>query len=92
MEIILQWLDDLDDGVFAVVPAVERLRWPCLQISLAAACGLAFVSFAEVLAGLAPALVWVALASLLLWAFGIAIRELPRVAGAAVQQAASPNA
>jgi hypothetical protein len=92
MEIILQWLDDLDDGVFAVVPAVERLRWPCLQIGLAAACGLVVVSFAEILAGLAPALVWVALGSLALWAIGITICELPRVAGAAVHRAASPNA
>ena len=92
MEIILQWLDDLDDAVFAVVPAVERLRWPCLQIGLAAACGQAAASLAEVPGSLAPALVSVALGSVVLWAADITIRELPRLAGAAAQRASSPNA
>lgn len=92
MEIILQWLDDLDDVVFALVQAVDYLRWPCLQIGLAAACGLVVLQFADVLGGWAPALVCVALGGVLIWVVAIAIRELARVAGTAARQVVSPNA
>ena len=79
MEIILQWLDDLDDIVFAVVYAVERLREPCLQIGFAAACGLAVVSFSDVLVNWGPALFWTALASVLFWVAALLARELSRI-------------
>lgn len=41
MEIVLQWLDELDDAVFAVVLSWERLRRRCLQIAAAAGTALA---------------------------------------------------
>ncbi|HEX6994009.1 MAG TPA: hypothetical protein VF339_07655 [Gammaproteobacteria bacterium] len=41
MEIVLQWLDDLDDAVFAVVLAWERLRRRCVEIGAASAAALA---------------------------------------------------
>jgi len=41
MEIVLQWLDDLDDAVFAVVLAWERLRPLCIGIGAASAVALA---------------------------------------------------
>jgi hypothetical protein len=41
MEIVLLWLDDLDDAVFTVVLAWERLRRRCLQLGAASAAALA---------------------------------------------------
>ncbi len=78
MEIILLWLDDLDDLVFSVVYAIERMRWPCLEVGFSAACGLAVVSFADVLASWVPALFWTALASVMLWVAALIARELSR--------------
>ncbi|NIW25343.1 MAG: hypothetical protein GWN29_12680 [Gammaproteobacteria bacterium] len=79
MEIILLWLDDLDDLVFAVVYAVERLRWAILEIGFAAACGLAVVSFADVLVSWVPALFLTALASVMFWLAALLARELSRI-------------
>lgn len=41
MEIVLQWLDDLDDAVFALVLAWERLRRRCIEIGAASTAALA---------------------------------------------------
>jgi hypothetical protein len=41
MEIVLLWLDDLDDAVFTVVLAWERLRRRFLQLGAASAAALA---------------------------------------------------
>jgi len=41
MEIVLQWLDDLDDAVFAVVLAWERLRGRCVQAAAVSGAALA---------------------------------------------------
>ncbi|HEX7079947.1 MAG TPA: hypothetical protein VF329_02900 [Gammaproteobacteria bacterium] len=37
MEIVLQWLDELDDVVFAGLLAWERLRAACLRVGLLSA-------------------------------------------------------
>jgi hypothetical protein len=79
MEIILLWIDDLDDLVFSVVYAVERLRWRCLEIGFAAASGLAVVSFADILVSWVPALFWTALVSVMFWVAALVARELSRV-------------
>lgn len=79
MEIILLWLDDLDDLAFAIVSALERLRWPCLKIGFVAACGLAVVSLADLAASWAPALFWIALVSVSFWAAALIARELSRI-------------
>ncbi len=78
MEIILLWLDDLDDLVFAILYAVERLRWPCLEVGLASASGLVVVNFADILVSWAPALFWTAFASVTLWVVALIARELSR--------------
>ncbi len=44
MEIVLQWLDDLEDLVFSIALAWERLRHGLLQTGLAAALSLACTS------------------------------------------------
>ena len=41
MEVVLLWLDDLDDALFSAALAWERLRRVVLQIGLAAAFALA---------------------------------------------------
>jgi hypothetical protein len=41
MEIVLQWLDDLDDAVFAAVLAWERLRGRCIEIGAVSGAGFA---------------------------------------------------
>ena len=79
MEIILLWLDDLDDLAFAVLCAVERLRWQCLEIGSAAACGLVVVNLADVLVSWVPALFWTALASVMFWSIALLARELSRI-------------
>jgi hypothetical protein len=79
MEIILLWLDDLDDLVFAVVSAVERLRWPSLEIGFSAACGLVVIRFADILVSWAPALAWIALAGVVLWIAALIASELSRI-------------
>lgn len=76
----MQWLDDLDDLVVASVHLIERLRWPCLEIGLAAACGLVIVHWARASDAWMSVLTGVALASLMLWATSIGLRELGEVA------------
>lgn len=45
MEIMLQWLDDLEDMVFVLPLVWERLRLPLLNVGLAAAGGLHAANF-----------------------------------------------
>jgi len=92
MEILLQWLDDLDDLVFAVACGVERFRWPCLKIGFTAACGLVVIRFADILVGWVPALIWTALASVMLWLTAVVVRELPGLAAGSQRPAVTPNA
>jgi len=92
MEILLQWLDDLDDLVFAAVYAVERLRWPCLKVGFTAACGLVVVRFADILVSWVPALVWTALASVTLWLAAVIVREFPGLAAGSQRPPVTPNA
>jgi len=41
MEIVLQWLDELDDAVFAIALASEGLRRGCIRIGALSAAALA---------------------------------------------------
>jgi hypothetical protein len=69
MEVVLQWLDELDDCLFAGALLWERLRRGALQVGLSAAVALAGCELfaAGVRAGWVPALAAVALASVGLW-------------------------
>lgn len=68
MEIVLQWLDELDDAVFALVLAWEQVRRRCVRIGAAAAAGLAGCSagaaadWTPLLGGIAAASIGAALA------------------------------
>ena len=92
MEIFLQWLDDLDDLVFAVVYGVERFRWPCLKVGFTAACGLVVIRFADILLDWVTALVWTALASVMLWLTAVIVRELSGLAASSQRPPVTPSA
>jgi hypothetical protein len=61
------WLDDLEDLIFMITAAWERLRWRCLQMGLIAALILAGIEFAHILPEWAPALAAIATASVAIW-------------------------
>jgi hypothetical protein len=86
MEIIAQWLDDLDDILLAIPAVLERLRWRSLQVSMGAATGMMAVVLADRCVELMPILAGLAAASLLLWGAGLAAAELASltIAGFAV--------
>jgi len=70
MEVILQWLDDLDDLVCAFAQVAERSRWPSLQIAFGAALSLAAARFAALPDLWEPLLSSVSVGGLTLWAVG----------------------
>jgi hypothetical protein len=72
MEVVLLWLDDLDDLVFGAALAFERLRRGLLQVGLAASYGVAGVELSAVATQWAPALAVVAGASVSAWLLGAA--------------------
>jgi hypothetical protein len=76
MEIVLLWLDDLDDLLFWVALVWERLRRVLLQIGLAAAFGLAAVETAAVARQWAPLLCLVAAVTVSAWLAGAAARAI----------------
>jgi hypothetical protein len=72
MEVVLLWLDDLDDLVFSAALAFERLRSAFLKVGLAASYGVAGAELSAVVAEWAPALAVVAAASVAAWLIGAA--------------------
>jgi hypothetical protein len=74
MEVVLLWLDDLDDALFTVALAWERLRRAVLKVGLVAALGVAAADFSSLAAQWAPMLAYVAAASVGSWLFGAAFR------------------
>jgi hypothetical protein len=76
MEVVLLWLDDLDDLVFSVALAFERLRSAFLKVGLLAAYGVAGAELSAVVAQWAPALAVVAAASVGAWLIGAASHAL----------------
>jgi hypothetical protein len=67
MEIMLQWLDDLEDLVFALPLIWERLRLPLLNVGLLAAGGLHAEAFWSVASWWVPTCVGVAATIALGW-------------------------
>ena len=70
MEVILLWLDDLDDLACALAQVAERSRWPSLKIAFGAALFLAFARVAALPEAWGPLLSSVSLGGLGLWAVG----------------------
>lgn len=78
MEVVLLWLDDLDDLLFSGALAWERLRRAALGLGLGAAMGLAVCELGAA-ARWAPELAAVASGSVSMWLSGaayFALREL----------------
>ena len=69
MEVVLQWLDELDDCLFAGALLWERLRRGALKLGLSSAFALAGCELfaAGLRAGWAPGFAAVALASVGMW-------------------------
>jgi hypothetical protein len=74
MEVVLLWLDDLDDAVFSVALRWGCLRRTCLQMGLAAAFGLIVADALAVPAEFAVPLGAVAISSVAVWLCGAAFR------------------
>jgi hypothetical protein len=72
MEIVLLWLDDLDDLLFSMALTWERLRRVLLQVGLVASVGLAGSELSAIATYSAPALSSVAAASVGAWLLGAA--------------------
>jgi len=68
MEIVLQWLDDLDDFVFTAFAVWPRIRRLCLAIALIAAAGLHVLPLLGLAIGADVMLLEVSLAALAVWA------------------------
>lgn len=82
MEVLLLWLDDLDDIVFTLALRWEELRRAVLKVGLAAALAIATCELSLFATELTPPLSFVAAASVVSWLFGSAFRvvyyrELP---------------
>jgi len=67
MEIVLLWLDELDDLLFAALAVAERLRRACLRVGLGAALALALSELAVLEPGWDAAFAGTAAASVGLW-------------------------
>jgi hypothetical protein len=78
MEIVLLWLDELDDFVFVITTFWERTRALCLQLGLLAAMGLAACELTVEAACWSPALASVAFSSVVVWSSGALLTALVR--------------
>jgi hypothetical protein len=74
MEVVLLWLDDLDDVFFSAALLWERLRRVVLQIGLAAAFALAASELAMIATEWAAVFSGIAAASVGAWFLGAALR------------------
>jgi hypothetical protein len=73
VEIILQWLDDLDDLVYAVVSLWEPFRGCLLQVGLLAALALHTSQWSPVAAAHTYLLAGIALLSVAVWALAVLV-------------------
>jgi hypothetical protein len=74
MEVVLLWLDDLDDVVFSLAHVWEWLRRAVLTIGLSSAFALAASDLAVIATQWAPVFSYVAAASVGAWLAGAALR------------------
>jgi hypothetical protein len=78
MEVVLLWLDDLDDALFCVALAWERLRRIVLSIGFSSSLALAVCELTAIATQWSPAFSYVAAASVASWFGGVALRALYR--------------
>ena len=86
MEVMLLWLDDLDDLVCALAQIVERSRLPSLKVAFVAALSLAAAQLTASPEFWEPVLGSVSVGGLVLWAIGswlVARHALPLIASGA---------
>ena len=76
MEVVLLWLDDLDDVLFSVALVWERLRRVVLQIGLAAAFALAGSELSATATHWWLAFTGIAAASVGAWLLGASLRAV----------------
>jgi CHASE2 domain-containing sensor protein len=76
MEVVLLWLDDLDDAFFLAALEWEHLRRGVLRVGLAASLALAASELAAIATQWAPVFSGVAAASVAAWFLGAALRML----------------
>ena len=76
MEVVLLWLDDLDDALFSTALVWDRLRRLLLQIGLAAAFALAGSELAAIATQWWLAFTAVAAASVGAWLLGATLRAV----------------
>lgn len=74
MEVVLLWLDDLDDALFSLALEWERLRRLVLKVGLVASFGLAASELSVLAAAWAPAFFYVAATSVGAWFLGAILR------------------
>lgn len=74
MEVVLLWLDDLDDLLFSLALRWERVRRSVLQIGLGAAFALAASERFPALSELTPLLVSLSATSVAAWFIGAVFR------------------
>jgi hypothetical protein len=74
MEVVLLWLDDLDDALFSIALAWERLRRTVLQVGLASAVVFAATEVLAIASQWTLAFSYVAAASVLAWLVGTLFR------------------
>ena len=70
MEVVLLWLDDLDDLVFSAVLVFERLRSALLKLGLAASYGIVAAELSIVATQWAPTLAVIAATCVAAWFVG----------------------
>jgi hypothetical protein len=78
MEVVLLWLDDLDDACFSVALAWERICRAVLQLGLASAVLFAAMELLAVASQWTLGLWYVAAASVVAWTVGTLSRALYR--------------
>ncbi len=74
MEVVLLWLDDLDDFVFSAALLFESARRLALQLGLLSACAMAVCELAAFGADWVPTLTGLAAGSVLVWSASVAFR------------------
>ena len=76
MEVIAQWLDDIEDLFFALPLAWERLRMRCLHVGLMSALILAAQQGFRVLVEWSPTFALAAALSVCIWAIGVTAAKI----------------